>query len=183
MVGSTVTRANTIMIFPNLFTFTPLLRSVIQISIGATLNTPAKFVIAISKIAREKLPPASKDWKKKRKNKVLWQREIFCLLIWAGKRVKMSFSFCSSKNFFPFVCQSKKSNSLAVDFYFQGNFSMGTERTSLSLSSFTPLSGLLYKKIYIVVTKLKVQPAISQKHIEIFSEVKVMWCDFKKWQR
>lgn len=76
----------------------------------------------------------------------------------------MSFSFCSSKNFFPFVCQSKKSNSLAVDFYFQGNFSMGTERTSLSLSSFTPLSGLLYKKIYIVVTKLKVQPAISQTH-------------------
>ena len=57
---------------------------------------------------------------------------------------------------------------------------MGTERTSLSLSSFTPSSGLLYKKIYIVVTKLKVQPAISQKHIEIFLEVKVMWCDFKK---
>ena len=183
MVGSTVTRANTIMIFPNLFTFTPLLRSVIQISIGATLNTPAKFVIAISKIAREKLPPASKDWKKKRKNKVLWKREIFCLFIWAGKRVKISFSFCSSKNFFPFVCQSKKSNSLAVDFYFQGNFSMGTERTSLSLSSFTPLSGLLYKKIYIVVTKLTIQLAISQKHIEIFSEVKVMWCDFKKWER
>lgn len=45
---------------------------------------------------------------------------------------------------------------------------MGTERTSLSLSSFTPLSGLLYKKIYIVVTKLTIQLAISQKHIENF---------------
>ena len=77
MVGSTVTRANTIMIFPNLFTFTPLLRSVIQISIGATLNTPAKFVIAISKIAREKLPPASKDWKKKGKTRYSEREKYF----------------------------------------------------------------------------------------------------------
>lgn len=65
------------MIFPNLFTFTPLLRSVIQISIGATLNTPAKFVIAISKIAREKLPPASKDWKKKKETRYSEREKYF----------------------------------------------------------------------------------------------------------
>lgn len=93
MVGSTVTRANTIMIFPNLFTFTPLLRSVIQISIGATLNTPAKFVIAISKIAREKLPPASKDWKKKKGKTRYSEREKYFACSYEPKTSQDEFFF------------------------------------------------------------------------------------------
>ena len=48
---------------PNLDTFTPLLRSVNQTNMGGTVNTATQFVITISNIAREKLPPAIKDCK------------------------------------------------------------------------------------------------------------------------
>lgn len=61
MVGSTITRKNRSMINPNLATFTLLVRSVNQTSIGGTVNTAAQFVITTSNIAREKLPPAIKD--------------------------------------------------------------------------------------------------------------------------
>lgn len=49
------------MINPNLATFTLLVRSVNQTSIGGTVNTAAQFVVTTSNIAREKLPPAIKD--------------------------------------------------------------------------------------------------------------------------
>jgi len=64
MVGSKVTRKNTSMRIPNLETFTLLLRSVNQTSMGGTVNTATPFVITISNNAREKLPPAISDCKR-----------------------------------------------------------------------------------------------------------------------
>lgn len=61
IVGSGVTRQNTSIRVPNLDKFTPLLRSVNQTSIGGTVNTDTTFVIAVSNIARGKLPPANTD--------------------------------------------------------------------------------------------------------------------------
>ena len=63
IVGSTDTRKNRSIRIPNLATFTPLLRSVIQTSMGGTVNIAATFVTIINNSAKEKLPPANKDWK------------------------------------------------------------------------------------------------------------------------
>lgn len=63
MVGRKDMRKNMSMRIPNLETFTLLVRSVNQTSIGGTVNRATTFVTTISDSAREKLPPAIRDWK------------------------------------------------------------------------------------------------------------------------